>query len=53
LAALFKDTLKIAQVAQEVPPPPEVQLIEEKKQPRIRAFKVDFKLVNEMYTPRN
>jgi hypothetical protein len=48
LFAIFKDMLKIAQ-AQEVPPsPPEVQVSEEEKQPRARASKVEFKLVNEM-----
>ncbi|KAF2817568.1 P-loop containing nucleoside triphosphate hydrolase protein [Mytilinidion resinicola] len=50
LAALFKDILKIAQATQAVPPPPpEVQVIEEEKQPRIRASKVEFKLVNEIW----
>ncbi|KAF2811339.1 uncharacterized protein BDZ99DRAFT_274026 [Mytilinidion resinicola] len=52
LVALFKDMLKISQAAQEVPPPSEVQVIEEKKQPRTRASKVEFKLVNEMYAPK-
>jgi hypothetical protein len=53
LAALFKDMLKIAKAQEVPPPPPEVQVSEEKKQLRARASKVEFKLVNEMYTPRN
>jgi hypothetical protein len=54
LAALLKDILKIVQATQAVPPPPpEVEVIEGQKQPKIKASKVEFKLVNEMYAPRN
>ncbi|OCK73251.1 hypothetical protein K432DRAFT_313292, partial [Lepidopterella palustris CBS 459.81] len=46
--------LKIAQATQAIPPPPpDIQVIEEKKQPRIRASKIEFKLVNEIWDKAN
>jgi hypothetical protein len=54
VAESFKEILRIVQATQVVPqPPPEAQVIEEKKHPRTRASKIEFKLVNEMYVPQN
>ncbi|OCK77451.1 hypothetical protein K432DRAFT_427995 [Lepidopterella palustris CBS 459.81] len=51
VAALFKDMVKIAQATPEIlpPPPPGVQVIEVERQSRIRASKVEFKLVKEIW----